>query len=56
MRGTYEVCQMDMAFCIQQHVVGLHVSMHNAHAVDVSQSASQLSDPKSNSIFRERLS
>jgi hypothetical protein len=53
MRGTYEVCEMDMAVCIQQYVVGLHVSMHNAHAVDVSQRAPQLSDPKSNSLFHE---
>ena len=53
---TYKICQMDVAICIQQHVVRLHVTVDDALRVDIAQSASQLRDPEPHSLFCKCLS
>jgi hypothetical protein len=46
---------MNLAILVQQNVVWLDVTMHDALAVYVSQSTPQLRYPKADSIFCERL-
>lgn len=53
---AYEIRQVDVAIGIQEDVVGLHIAMYNALAVDISQSAAQLSYPEAHGILCESLS
>lgn len=53
--GTYEVCQMDMAIRIEQHVIGFDIPMHYALLVDVADGAAKLCYPKPHRLFRKRL-
>jgi hypothetical protein len=43
---TYEVCQVDHAVGIEQHVIGLDVPVHDALAVYVPDCAAKLCYPK----------
>jgi len=54
-RGHVKIGQMYMALHIEEDVVWLDVSMHDALAVYISQSTSQLRHPKSYCIFRKGL-
>lgn len=47
---------MDVAIGVEQYVIGLDVAMNDVLAVYVSQSASKLGNPESNSLFGEGLS
>jgi len=47
---------MDVPFRVQQDVVRLHISMHDAHAVYVSQRATQLRDPEAHRLLCEGFS
>jgi hypothetical protein len=46
---------MHMAILVEQYVVGLDVTMHDALGVYVSESTSQLRYPKANGVFCEGL-
>jgi hypothetical protein len=47
---------MDMAFRVEQHVVGLDVSVHNALLVYVTHRAAELGYPETDRLFCKRLS
>lgn len=53
---THKVGEMDVAFGIEQDVVGLDVSMHYALTVYVAQRAANLGDPETNGILGKGLS
>lgn len=53
---TYEICQVDMAVGVEQHVVRLDVSVHDALLVDVAHGASQLGHPEPHGLLGEGLS
>lgn len=53
---SYEISQMDMAIRVEQHVVGLDVTVDDVLLVDVAKSAAQLRDPEANGLLGEGLS
>ena len=54
--NTYEICQMDMTFRIQQDVIRLHISVNDTLRVDISQCATHLYDPKPDSLLCKAFS
>jgi hypothetical protein len=52
---THKVCQVDMAFRVQQYVVWFDVAVHDALLVDISHSAAELGYPEAHCIFGEGL-
>jgi hypothetical protein len=52
---THKVCQVDMAFRVQQHVVWLDVPVHDTLLVNISHSAAELGYPEAHCIFGEGL-
>jgi hypothetical protein len=52
---TYEICQMDVALGVEQHVVGLDVPVHDALLVDVPHGAAKLCYPEAHRLFSEGL-
>lgn len=53
---AYEVRQVHVAVGIEQHIIGLDISMDDILAVDVAQSTAKFCNPESDCLFRERLS
>lgn len=53
---SYEISQMDMAIRVEQHVVGLDVTVDDVLLVDVAKSAAQLRDPEANGLLGKGLS
>ena len=54
--NTYEICQMDMTFRIQQNVIRLHISVNDTLRVDISQRTAKLCNPKSDSFLCKAFS
>jgi len=46
---------MYMALVVQQYVVWFNVSVYDSLLMDISQRTTELCNPKSNRLFRERL-
>lgn len=54
--GAYKICQMDVSFGIQQHIIWLDISVHNALLMYVADCAAELGYPKANGFFGKGLS